>query len=107
MFGEHKGHDVSSLDDGYKQLQERVSLAFNHGHLKVANHSAKLIQVKHTILLCDDIEDKLTSSVKKSFEQLRALLDNREKALLALVSQIFVDERGKLEDAKQCWEDED
>ena len=104
MFGDHKGHNVTSLEEGYKNLQNRISLAFDYGHLKIANHNAKLIQVKHTILLCDDIEDKLNKEIKDSFQQLRGFLDRREKQLLGQVSLVFNDERSKLEEAKEAWE---
>ena len=104
MFGDHKGHDVASLEEGYKHLQEQIGLAFNHGHLKVANHNTKLIQVKHTILLCDEIEDKLSTEIKESFKEIRKLLDLREKKVLNEVKSVFNTERGKLEEAQQVWE---
>lgn len=54
MFGEHRGHVVSSPEEAAKSLRNKIDIAGKDGLLKCEVSENILVDIRHTKLVCEE-----------------------------------------------------
>lgn len=78
MFGEHKGHNVSSMEESSRSLRSKMDEAARSGKgyykrnidigiLKLEKTENVLVDIRHTKLMCEESKQRVLKEVDAAF----------------------------------------
>ena len=103
MFGEHKGHEVSSIAESNNLIRSDIDRAIKDGLFKSSRTNTILLDIRHTKLHCEETKDRLSKDIHATFQTLQRTLKEREEELLAELDEIFDREIGAVQKEEDDW----
>ena len=82
MFDSHRGHEVSPIDQGAKDLRGRISQAAKEGTLKFERTESILLDIRHAKLSLEENQETILRQSEKYFDDLIATLKSRRSKFL-------------------------
>lgn len=103
MFGEHKGHKVTPIDESFEKLQVRITESITSGFLSPKQINANIFEVKHAGFLCVEEREKLKGEVHRVFQRVRQACDERERELQREIEGAAQKNLDRLAEVEKKW----
>ena len=111
MFGLHKGHLVTSLEDAAKTIRkvmdESSKSGCSHliiqGILKIDRTENVLIDIRHTKLTCEEAKQRALKEVENTFQAIFKLIKQRKEEITRDVNQHFDGQITQINDQERVW----
>jgi hypothetical protein len=78
MFGRFNGQKVISLEEANVQLRGDLSRAMRENVLRVENTQNVLLDIRHTMLTCEEQRTKVLNDCNEKFKKLIQILKKRK-----------------------------
>lgn len=103
MFGACKGHEVCPIDDASNQIRGDIDKALKDGLFKANRTNSILLDIRHTKLQCEETKEKLSKQIQATFQNLIAVLKQREEELLKELDNTFNTEICHIQSEEDLW----
>ena len=103
MFAAHKGHDVIEPEAAAKNLRDEFDKNIKTGKLKVENTETILVEIRQSLVSCDQSRNRILKEVDTIMTQLIQTLKNRKNEVIAIVDDYFKNERDNIVVEEQKW----
>lgn len=100
MFGNHKTHEVCSLEEGKSKMVENFTNLTKLGILNSKMLRNDKIAIEHTVFMCEEKKNDLKNEVENVFGKIRDNLDLREIEVKSTIDGFFEEIGNRLEDKK-------
>ena len=84
MFGEHKGHEVKPIEQGYLGLKNRIEHMMDQRTLNVGNMRDRLVEVGHCKRVLEEKKNSLLLEIDEVFDQIFKIVKVRRNQLKGL-----------------------
>lgn len=88
MFGEHKMHSVSPLQESFDKMQLKITHDILTGTLSQKEINYNIFEIKHAVFLCTEEKEKLKTEIHLAFEKIRKAISEREQGLIIQLDEI-------------------
>lgn len=82
MFDSHKGHVVSKIEEGAKDLRSRINSSAKEGLLKFEKTESILLDIRHAKISLEENAETVIEKSEKYFDELIATLKARKTKFL-------------------------
>ena len=102
MFGNHKTHEVCTLEEGKSKMVDQFTDLTKLGIFNSKILRNDKIAIEHTFFLCEEKKNELKNEVEKIFEKIKKNLLKREQEVKNKIDTVYEEIEKKLEDKKNA-----
>lgn len=104
IFGEHKKHDVLSLQEGAMFIREQIFQIMKKGLFSKEFCEEKILSIKEKRLLCEKYKAETVKEIENSFKGISNCLKIRKILLIHKIIEFFNEEQNKIFNAENDWQ---
>lgn len=89
MFDGHKGHSVCKIEEGARDIRNRINSSAKEGLLKFDKTETILLDIRHAKLSLEENAEAVLQKTEKYFDELISTLKSRKSKFLEELREHF------------------
>jgi hypothetical protein len=103
MFDAHRGHTVTKIEEGAKDLRGRINKAAKEGVLKFEKTESVLLDIRHAKLSLEENAESAIQRSEKYFDELISTLKSRKLKFLDELRTYFSSQVEFIDHSEEQW----
>lgn len=103
MFGSHRGHNVSKIEEGAKDIRSRINSSAKEGLLKFEKTQSILLDIRHAKLSIEQNAKEIIEASETYFDELILTLKQRKTKFLQELRGYFESQVEEIDRKEDEW----
>lgn len=103
MFDTHKGHPVTKIEEGARDVRNRINASAREGLLKFDKTESVLLDIRHAKLSLEENAEAVITMSEKYFDDLIATLKGRKLRFLEELREHFSEQIEGIDRSEEEW----